>query len=900
VRLPAVIAASLLLLAGCDGPNRFSGLGPLDSRGGRIPTVDIEAPRGDSLTARPLGDSILVRARVRDDQGLDSVRMFGVAERGSRALGTDTTVLRFAPKVIALPQTLDTVLTRYLQAVPDTTREVVAIVVEAFDTEGLFGADTTRLTVGGPAVDILNLVPDQAVQAGLSLSLQLRATDPNGLIGVEFRISGAFADTIRRSFNPPVDSVRMDTTVVIPPGTLGEIQVLAVARNSVDIAGTDGPIRLRVVAAGATDVTPPSLAMAVTGADRLEVEDSVRVTITGQDNPQGSGVVRGGVTVTALAPGRGTRETRVVTRQFQPPRTGTLTETFAFAPFNIDPARLPDTLVFEITAFLVDASNNCGATVTQGVTQSLPCTVDAASGGVTVAQSTPFRFTRGIVAGKTVMLPAGGRIMDAAVDVPRRNLLLSNIQRDRIEVFRLTTERFSQFIPVGSQPWGIAINRTGDSLLVSNSGGTNVSAVYLGPLSGEGPAFEVPGSRFLTPDVLLFDTERKLDANGRVMYNVFVLPDASPPGFSDRPQFLVQDYTGRVLYSTKTTPVGDFGTIRKAFVPEGAPSPEVKLFWEHGAMVPAEDWVGVGNADEVFAVRSADNDEIVIIDHVPGFPDSIIIAGPAPSPEDAAVLARNAGSDAVAVAGRFSVQNIGFTDTTFVGISGDRRWAIFGEGRAVVGRVIMYDATVDRISNVIEVTDLMTNAAESVRGIGLNYDGTLGVARGIGAYFFTTDLRLQGISPLPAGGAGAVLHPLHANARSLSNPTGVYEPNTHLAFAGTGDRTIDIIDTFHFFRSGRIFIRDVISGPLKAVLPFPEDNAGRQCRTIPITDTNGLGLGEAIEIFENGDFARPYPPNGATNDLCVVLKIFGVTDSGGVVVVDVRKSDILRNHPSRN
>src|SRR5688572_24480784 len=183
VRLPAVLAASLLVLAGCEGPNRFSGLGPLDARGGRAPSVEIEAPRGDSLTARPLGDSLLVRARVRDDQGLDSVRMYGVALRGSVTLGTDTSVIRYAPKTIALPETRDTVLTRFLQAVPDTTREVVAVVVEAFDTEGLFAADTTRLTVGGPAVNILNLVPDQAVQAGLSLSLQLEASDPHGIIG---------------------------------------------------------------------------------------------------------------------------------------------------------------------------------------------------------------------------------------------------------------------------------------------------------------------------------------------------------------------------------------------------------------------------------------------------------------------------------------------------------------------------------------------------------------------------------------------------------------------------------------------------------------------------------------------------------------------------------------------
>jgi hypothetical protein len=901
LRLSALFAASLLALSGCEGPNRFSGLGPLDSRGGGgAPQVEIEAPRGDSTTARPLGDSILVRARVRDDRGVDSVRMYGVALRGNPALGTDTAVIRYAVKTIALPSTRDTVLSRYLLAVPDTTRETVHIVVEAIDADTLFAADSTRVILGGPAVELINIVPDQSVQAGLALSLQLRAADPHGIIRVEFRISGAFEQTVSRTFSPARDSVRLDTTVAIPTGTLGDIQVLAVARNSLDISGQDGPVRLRVVQAGATDVTPPSLSMTINSADRLETEDSVRVLITGSDNPQGSGVVRGGITVTALSPGRGVSSQRVITRDFAPARTGTLNETFSFEPFNIDPRRLPDTLVFEITAFLIDGSNNCGATASQGVVQSLPC-VPGAGGAVNVAGSNGFRYTRSVVAGRTVMLPAGGKIMDAAVDVPRRNLMLSNIQRDRIEIFKLSEERFTQFIPVGSQPWGVAMNRTGDTLLVANSGGTNVSAVFLGPVSGTGTAFEVPQSRFLTPDVLLFDTERKLDATGRVRYNIYPLPAATPPSFSDRPQFLGQDYTGRVLYSTKATAIGNFGTIRKAFVPTGATAPEVVLFWEHGAMLPAEDYVGVGNVDRVFAVRNGDTgDEIVIVDHIPGFPDSLIVVGPAPDPEAAAVLARAEGSDAQTAAGRFSIQNIGFTDTTFVAISGNRRWGVFGEGRVQFGRVIMFDATRDIISDVIQVSDLMTNASESVRGMGLNYDGTLGVARGIGAYFFTTDLRLQGVAQLPVGGAGAVLHPLHANARSLDNPTGIYEPNTHIAFVGTGERTIDIIDTFHFFRSGRIFIRDVISGPLRAVLPFPEDNAGRQCRTMPILDNTGQPVGNAVEIFADGDFSRPHPPNGPSEDLCVVLKLFGVTDAGGVVVVDVLKSDILRNHPARN
>jgi hypothetical protein len=533
--------------------------------------------------------------------------------------------------------------------------------------------------------------------------------------------------------------------------------------------------------------------------------------------------------------------------------------------------------------------------VTPGQVQSISC---ATEGGVVTAQgATAFRYTRQVVGGRTVTLPAGGRIMDAAVDTVRKNLLLSNISRDRIEVFRLEAEQFSTFIPVGSQPWGLGVNRNGDTLLVANSGGTNVSSVYLGPLNGLGPAFEVPHARFLTPDVRLFDVERKLDGAGFVRYNVFLVPPGSPASFSDRPQFLAQDFTGRVLYSTKTTSVGNVGTIRKAFVPTGAVAPEVVLFWEHGAMLPNEDFTGIANADRVTA--DAGGLGVFIEDHVPGFPDSLVAVGPYP-PDSAAAAARALGSDVVAVAGRFSVNNLGFTDTTFVAISGNRRLAVFGEGRAAVGRIIMYDAAQDFISDVVRVTDLLTNAAERVRGIGLNYDGTLGVARGNSAYFFTTDLRLQGVAPLPAGGAGAVLHPLHANAKSLDNPVGTYNPNTHLAFVGTGERTVDIVDTFHFFRSGRIFIRDVVSGPLRAVLPFPSDNAGRSCRGTDVIDVSGNSIGQAIEIFEDGDFSRPYPPNGATEDLCVVVKLFGVTDTGGVVVIDVRKSDILRNHPARN
>jgi hypothetical protein len=168
------------------------------------------------------------------------------------------------------------------------------------------------------------------------------------------------------------------------------------------------------------------------------------------------------------------------------------------------------------------------------------------------------------------------------------------------------------------------------------------------------------------------------------------------------------------------------------------------------------------------------------------------------------------------------------------------------------------------------------------------------------ASFFSTDLRLQGSSPITPGGSGAVLHPLHANSKSVDNPTGLYQPDTHMAFVGSGDKAIDIIDTFHFFKSGRIFLKDLPSGPLKAVLPFAGDNAGLTCTTRVVTDQGGAPIGAAIEIFAGGDFNTPHPAlGGPTEDACIVVKLVAITDIGGVVVVDVRKSDVLSLHPSR-
>ncbi|HKK93566.1 MAG TPA: hypothetical protein VJ925_09030, partial [Longimicrobiales bacterium] len=618
------------------------------------------------------------------------------------------------------------------------------------------------------------------------------------------------------------------------------------------------------------------------------------LTVTGSDDAQGSGIASASYSVRAISPRRGDTLSLSDGASYSPPRTGTVSQSFAFPVFNVDSLGLPDTLSYEIEATFTDAAGNVSepATVTVG---------------------------REHVAGRTIGLPEGGVVLDAVVDTARRNLFLSNIAVGQVEVFRLDDQEFGTAIGVGSQPLGMDLSRDGDSLWVANAGGTNFSVI---DLSLER---EADNNRFFTPVVSLFDVELT-DGNAGIQYVIYTLPQGNP-GFSDRGQYMAVDSFGNIIYSTETTLLGDFGTARKAFQPEGLPQSEVKLFVEHGITTPSDDFWALAHIDSIRTSVTSDttivpNDDmtadtiifnaaaVTFYDHVPG-DESQVISGDASTalfetPTDAWVELVAAGSDAAIVEGaRWNIPSLGFSDTTYVARSGDRGWVLIGEGATdPVARVIMYSAREDEdvaLSGLISVNDFLQNTSVPVRGIGVNYDGTMSVARADEAYFFDERLRLQGNVPIEnaAASQGATMHPLHANAPGRENPNGAYSPDTHLAFVGGGDGTIEIMDTQRFRQIGTVTIRDVITGPLKAILPFPEDNAGLACATVPVFDRDGDLIGDAVQIYQGGRFESPIAPDGFTQDECIVAKVFAVTSAGGVVVVPIRKADVLRDHPAR-
>src|SRR5690606_34177250 len=232
------------------------------------------------------------------------------------------------------------------------------------------------------------------------------------------------------------------------------------------------------------------------------------------------------------------------------------------------------------------------------------------------------------VNGRTVQLPDGGIIADAVVDTLRRRLYLSNFSMNRIDVLNLRTYALDlgNGVAVGAQPWGLFINAREDTLLVANSGGTNISFVPLETLREDVPR------RLMTPNVALFEIPISVDATtGWEKYEGWRFYD-----LSDRPQFIAVDSAGTLLYSTVPTASATPGTIRVADVDPVPTSnldqPEVRLlFTETKAVLPADNSVVIANVDSLKVYKVDTGDDVVEIwDHVPGFshvPDSVIYSG---------------------------------------------------------------------------------------------------------------------------------------------------------------------------------------------------------------------------------------------------------------------------------
>ncbi|MBB4639209.1 YncE family protein [Longimicrobium terrae] len=784
------------------------------------PSVDIILP--DTRTGTiAVGDSLFVRARVQDDRRLARVVFQSFSVRGRPELGTDTVVARFAPKEVDLTAggrtVRDTVVDRFLLATSDTARETgVLVVVTAIDSAGLSTSDTARISIGGPRVQV-TVPAGQDPRGGSDLRVRVVAEDARDLIGsVRVRVSGAFAYDQTITLAAPRAVLDTVLVIAIPPlPTDGVITIDASTISGSLQPGVAVPIQVSVRAAELDRVRPRTTFVPDVRAT-VEQGDTFQVTVTGVDETRVDSV---GVTVLAIRRSGPRPDTLRVYRGAGPVTTGIFR--FQISDLGLNPLDTAG-VDLEVTAWSKDSSGNCGAAVSPNTPQQLECV--AGPGGVVLSTVSGRVIPVFIARGTTVARPSGGADVIADLVADSRFVYLSNFTRNRVEVLPLGGREYAQPVTVGSQPWGLAIGRTGDSLYVANSGGTNFSVVPLG-----GP-------------VLAEATSRRIFTRNERLFALTYEPDSGKVGqvtlidYSDRPQFVAQTSNGLLVYSTRPTAAASDGTVR-IYDPRKLRS---EIFTGYVDRHTGGRAIVV-NADSAFLLRL----QQVRVCPRARFGDTSLppcIDGNAYSVS--AQLDSLRALPANAQGGRYDtrldigadIDEVGFSDTTFVATSTDRNYVAVGEGARDNARIPLFQVAGDSLLLRGDVRDLISNSADRVIGLGLNLDGSLGVARGNEAYFFNNELRRQGSLLLGQPTGGVAMHP-----QSAMYPTG----SVRLAFVSgveNGRFFIDVVDAFSFERKKRVFTRDPVVGALVVAPRATGDAPNVNLRLYALTSGGVLGL----------------------------------------------------------
>jgi hypothetical protein len=547
----------------------------------------------------------------------------------------------------------------------------------------------------------------------------------------------------------------------------------------------------------------------------VEQADSFSVTVTAVDETRVDSV---GVTVLAIRRSTPTPDTlRVYVGR------GAVTGgTFRFGYAALGLSALDTASVdLEVTAWARDPAGNCGAATTPNSPQQLACVPGPQGSRLTAG---PGRLVGVFIArGRTLGRPNGTDVI-ADLVADDNYVYLSNFTRNRVEVLPLGGAQYGTPVLVGSAPWGLALGRNRDSLYVANSGGTNLSVIPLG-----GAVLHEAESRRLFPR-----NERLYGVDFNTLGEVSQVTEHD---YSDRPQFVGQASNGLLVYSTRPTPSAQDGTVR-IYDPKKLRSEIFIGYVDRHTVGKAV----VVNADSAFYIPSS-SIEVCPRRRYGDTSNPACITGDLFTVRDSLAALRMAPPNASG--GRYDtrldlgadIEEVGLSDTTFVATSTDRDYVAVGEGVRENARIPMFEAVGDSLVLRGDVRDLISNTAERVIGLGINRDGTLGVARGNQAYFFNDTLRLQGTMESGAPTGGVAMHPQNAN----------YPTNTanRLAFvSGTenGRPYIDVLDAFYFTPVKRIYLRDPVVGALVVAPRAPGDPANVNLRLYGLTTTGVLGL----------------------------------------------------------
>ncbi|GAB1344617.1 YncE family protein [Gemmatimonas sp.] len=730
------------------------------------PFADTVKPRVTIAKGLPVADTLLsVTINAADNIGLKRVRLLlsgGITASYDTVMTSAVTSLTLAVNV----------------KVPANAPIGATVSARTVATDGAGNLSDTAvvaMTVGNlepPQAVITSPVANSPVVSGKALVLSLSAKARYKVRTVGYQISGAynFADSL--SYQSPLkDSLAILDTLTIPDSVRGAtISVTPFVTDSLNQRVLGSAVAY-AVQSPANANTIPVVRTGVSG--RVEISDTVFVEAT---DPVGISVIG--------------YEVRTLTGQLLV--ADSVTSTGAFSTLvRTFRSRVPVT-VFPTAVTVAGFARNANGRR------------DVARFGSGAVRADTVQ----VVAGYTNPLPGGGQIADALY-VPRTDrLYLSNIERNWLEVYNLADSTFRAPIAVGSRPWGIAAwprNRDGvmgDTLLVANSGGTNVSYVNLNAGTTGREVYRYP-----LPNIMVYSITSTRAANTDQIITQRTVYD-----FSDRPQYIAATCVAAVnpgtpcgdvvaVYSTtptpgQTTPFPNQGTIRW----ENLHKKSSHFFFEQaiGQTANRADTLEI----ERFAANGVGADSILV--------PARQTVGSGPGAYNYSIVVR--------------LDQLAFRDTTFVRNSGNFRRAVFGEGGPVLGsRALTYDVTrgfdstpplpvIDRgVSRPVEVSDFIANTFARVQGVGINFDGELNAVKGDSTYLFDNGLRLQGILQSRPSGGGLDFHPLNTGANSTPL-------RTRLAFVASSEPVIDVFDTYCYRKIATIPIRDPIIGPVRATV----------------------------------------------------------------------------------
>jgi hypothetical protein len=826
IRFAAIVAA-IALVASCDqrtplNPNIHGGGSSNGVKGAPVVSIDTVNPSPVNV-----GDSILVAVHVLDDSSIASLQMFGLTVHGTVDLGTLTVANRYDPQTVGGFRSglRDTVIRRYLHpATPvDTSLDSLVLIARATDGSSNQGADTVVVrVVTGPRVNFITPQATTQLFAGGDMGVTAHATHPDGISSITINVKnqGTWPTPVNYSTSGNYPLGPKDTTlsgtVTIPPNAPVGGRLLFTA-SGIDVNGKPGSVATVTLVVKGIDTVPPLVTQVV--SPRIELTDSVLVNSSGSSATTIIGViVKDSVGVEIR------RDSLTVATPLN-----NVSQWIKLPLTNAEQGRS-----LRISTFAIDRTTKTGYSVSNGTTVAQP------------VMSRAWTDTTVVVYGRTYPLPYGGinsTVGDIAVDTAHGNVFVSNINNNRLEIWQGSTKSFAATgIPVGSQPWGLAFGNSVDTLYVANSGGTNISRVFV----GTGTKAEVLSQRILTRNTYAFVVSQTEDANtGRITLSL-----TGPFSYSDRPQYLAVSKAGRVYYSTLPTPAAPAGTIR--WLDPSLPVPDPQQIWQYGKSTNAgcATWV-LFNVDSAsvlkFTGSTIKSDILTIYDHPYGQLSGNLVASD--SDVVSAVAKLGTSSDAQLVA-NLDISSLALTDTTFLAESGDHQWVAFGEGNTSgAGRIMMVNDPPGPFpgffSPGVTVTDLIDNANERVYGLAVDSTGTTLAAHGAQSYFAAINnpfhLRLQGKYDSFDNGAGVAFHP-GANGNSTVN-------TDRLAFVGSQSGYVEIVDIAYFLNRGKLTLKGNLYGPLRASRPFAGD-----------------------------------PPG-------TILKLFGLS-SAGLVVIDLTAADI--------